>query len=104
MLDISAGWGDRMVAAIATDLECYHGFDPNTALQPGHDQLREAFVEPGDRNRFQVTYSGFEGATLAPGTYDLVLTSPPFFNFEIYTSLPGQSVDTYPTLDAWLTG
>jgi DNA modification methylase len=33
--------------------------------------------------------------------YDLVLTSPPYFNLELYTDGP-QSTSTYPTWDDWV--
>eukprot|EP00051_Salpingoeca_urceolata_P032771 m.17321 g.17321 ORF g.17321 m.17321 type:complete len:669 (+) comp5437_c0_seq1:2-2008(+) len=52
--------------------------------------------------RFSVTCVGFEDAVVESEAYDLVFTSPPFFDFEIYTDAPGQSVDTYTSLDAWL--
>lgn len=102
MLDISAGWGDRLAGAIAADLERYLAFDPNTALKAGHDRLRERFVpDPARRADFHITYTGFEQAELPANAFDLLFTSPPFFDFEIYTDRPGQSVDTYRGLDTW---
>jgi 16S rRNA G966 N2-methylase RsmD len=102
MLDISAGWGDRLSAAIATNLAKYQAFDPNTSLKEGHDRIINAFVPVEQRRCFNITYTGFEHAQLKADEFDLVFTSPPFFDFEIYTALPGQSVDTYKSLDAWL--
>ena len=102
MLDISAGWGDRLSAAIAAGLEKYQAFDPNTSLKAGHTRLIEKFAKPAEQGRFVVTYTGFEYAELAANDYDLVFTSPPFFDFEVYTDIPGQSVDTYKSLDTWL--
>eukprot|EP00730_Choanoeca_flexa_P019783 TRINITY_DN9675_c0_g1_i3.p1 TRINITY_DN9675_c0_g1~~TRINITY_DN9675_c0_g1_i3.p1 ORF type:complete len:583 (+),score=94.02 TRINITY_DN9675_c0_g1_i3:1344-3092(+) len=102
MLDISAGWGDRLAGAIACGLERYQAFDPNTSLRDGHTAIIRAFVPAEQQQKFTVTYTGFEHAQLRPNSYDLVFTSPPFFDFEIYTQLPGQSVDTYKSLDSWL--
>eukprot|EP00045_Choanoeca_perplexa_P005996 m.50242 g.50242 ORF g.50242 m.50242 type:complete len:566 (+) comp13405_c0_seq3:71-1768(+) len=102
MLDISAGWGDRLTGAIAAGLEKYQAFDPNTSLQAGHSQVIKQFVPPDQQHRFKITYTGFEHAKLDDNDYDLVFTSPPFFDFEVYTSIPGQSVDTYKSLDTWL--
>lgn len=33
VLDFSAGWGDRLIGAIAANVSLYHAWDPNTALQ-----------------------------------------------------------------------
>lgn len=51
---------------------------------------------PADRRHcYNVTYCGFEDAVVPVGAFDLILTSPPFFDFEIYTTEhAGQSVDT----------
>ncbi len=53
------------------------------------------------RANFNVTYTGFEEAQLIDNDYDLVFTSPPFFDFEIYTDLPSQSVDRYRDVAQW---
>lgn len=107
VLDFSAGWGDRMVGAMAADVDLYQGYDPNTALKPGHTRLIKTLVPEDRQHCFQIEYQAFETVTdttsqLEPESFDLVFTSPPFFNFEIYTTLPGQSVDSYPTLELWL--
>lgn len=102
VLDFSAGWGDRLAGAIAANVERYRGFDPNPALRRGHEALKSRFL-PAERHRdFTIAYEGFETVALPPETFDLVFTSPPFYDFEIYTSAPGQSVDRYRSLDAWL--
>jgi hypothetical protein len=105
VLDFSAGWGDRLVAALACRrVERYLAFDPNTSLRDGHSRIIEAFG--GDvtrRANFGVVYEPFESGTLPSGeTFDLIFTSPPFFDFETYTSLPGQSAASYRGLDEWL--
>ena len=33
VLDFSAGWGDRLIGAIAAGVRTYHAWDPNTALK-----------------------------------------------------------------------
>ena len=102
MLDFSAGWGDRLAGAIGADVERYTAFDPNKTLIPGHAALIDRFVAPEKRSRFSITYVPFEQAVVEPDAYDLVFTSPPFFDFEVYTDLPGQSVQTYSTFETWL--
>jgi DNA modification methylase len=47
----------------------------------------------------------FQLAELPVGrTYDLVFTSPPYFDLEVYTAAPGQSIDEFHGLDAWFNG
>ena len=36
VLDFSAGWGERMLGAMAAQVEEYLAFDPNLTLQAGH--------------------------------------------------------------------
>lgn len=102
MLDFSAGWGDRLIGAIGAGLERYQGYDPNGNLKPGHDAILSAFLSVEEREHFTINYIGFEDAPIEPDAFDLVFTSPPFFNFEHYTDLPGQSIELYPQLNEWL--
>jgi len=99
VLDISAGWGDRLLAALAMDLERYVGADPNTALKPGHEAMLKRFAQ--DKDRFKVIYAPFEDADLGLEMFDTIFTSPPFFNFEVYSNLPGQSVQNFKDQLSW---
>ena len=38
ILDFTAGWGSRMVAAIAGEID-YIGIDSNTSLKPGYQKI-----------------------------------------------------------------
>lgn len=99
-LDISAGWGDRLIAAISMNMH-YLGFDPNTALIPGHQAIIKAFGHP---SRHAVQPLPFEEAVLPENTFDVCLSSPPFFDLEVYSSEATQSIKRYPELRAWLEG
>ena len=98
-LDISSGWGDRLLTAMALDME-YLGFDPNKELITGHSEMIDMF---GDRSKHRVIYEPFEKG-LITGEYDLVFTSPPYFTVEEYVSnQPGQSIVEYPDFVQWMT-
>lgn len=98
-LDISSGWGDRLIAAMSLDMD-YTGFDPNTDLTKGHSEMIKLF---GDPNRHHIIYEPFEQATIPDGPYDVIMTSPPYFNLEDYApGQVGQSIVTYPTFDMWM--
>lgn len=119
-LDMSSGWGDRLISAILYSKRLhlqslrdevsifYKGIDPNPCLHPYYKEIIESI---GDR------VSGFKAEMLQMGAedfepkedemYDLVYTSPPFFTFEKYqpsdVSPGNQSVSKFTTLEDWLT-
>lgn len=102
VLDFSAGWGDRLIGAIAAGVERYVGVDPNIDLKPGHDRIIETFA-PTMKDKYTIIYSPFQTASLPPNQlYDLIFTSPPFFDFEVYSQNQGQSILQFPKLDDWL--
>jgi hypothetical protein len=96
VLDPCAGWGDRMVGAASSSLvERYVCFDPNTTLRPGYAALMKLFGhEVTELSAQKLQFSnGFaqyalpfeEGALQLPDcSFDLVFTSPPFFDYEMY--------------------
>lgn len=104
MLDFSAGWGDRLIGAIgAPGIQKYVGVDPNTDLRSGHSEMIRTLAAPDRQGDYMIVYEPFQTATLPEGiTFDLVFTSPPYFDFEIYTDKPGQSILAHPTFNGWL--
>jgi len=106
MLDFSSGWGDRLIGSIVCDVDYYQGFDPNRELIPGHSEIIKTFVNPEKRDRFNIVYEPFEKVSLNPNkTYNLVFTSPPYFDFELYTKQDeGQSYVSFPQYESWLKG
>lgn len=98
MLDISAGWGDRLLVAIACGMK-YTGFDPNERMRKVYDKIIE---ELGDPTQHKVTIAMFEEAPMPKQLYDLVLTSPPFFETEVYNEESStQSLNMYPDAQQW---
>jgi hypothetical protein len=88
ILDMSMGWGDRLIAAMASNIDCYHGFDPNPCLHPNYKRMIE-FFKPQLVNKnavFETYQMPFEKSTLKDNFYDLMFTSPPYFDIEIYDS------------------
>jgi hypothetical protein len=97
MLDISTGWGDRLVAACLADV-IYYGADPNTCNIPFYNQMIELF---GDKNKQKFTTIGFENLEITE-SYDLIFSSPPFFELEKYSEDKGQSHLAYTTGNSWV--
>jgi len=97
-LDMSAGRGSRLMAAI---LNCdeYLGFDPDSCLHRNYAaQIKFA---GGDPRKFRVIHSGFELAKLEAGYWDIMFSSPPYFDLEQYSEEKTQSTIKFKNLESW---
>lgn len=98
-LDISAGWGDRLIGAIAASVDEYVGFDPNKELKSGHDKIIELF----DAHAARIHYAPFEESSdiIPSNHFDFILSSPPYFDYEEYSKDKSQSYLRYPNQSQW---
>jgi len=81
VLDPTMGWGGRMLGATSLGIE-YTGFDTNIDLRPGYEKLMED-LDIG--NKVQIFWtSGLNEYLISGRDYDMVLTSPPYVNLELY--------------------
>ena len=102
VLDVASAWGDRLLAAIAYDLDMYVGVDANPDLEPGYEAILEQFVAPEQRHRFPMLISPSEKVALPEGVqYDLVLMSPAPYRTEVYSN-PRDQASNYATYEQWL--
>lgn len=85
IMDFSAGWGGRCLAAMALDIP-YIGIDSNTRLRPAYERMIATF-EPV-KTRCQLFFQPAETFDFSQYTYDLVFTSPPYFRLEEYEKMP----------------
>ncbi len=101
ILDFSSGWGDRLIGAMAANVEYYCGVDPNTCLHPNYEAMIEFFGK--DKKKFNMIQSPFETAKIPNKKYDLICTSPPYFTLETYTEECTQSISSCDeNVDKWL--
>lgn len=109
-LDISAGWGDRLLSALLSPtVEIYTACDPNPCLHPYYQEMINTFSKDGNgkekNKRITMIQDGFETAQLpADVKYDLVFSSPPFFDLETYSSAASNSLIKYNTSQKWFNG
>ena len=81
VLDPCCGWGSRMIGCIAGGVDLYVGFDTNVELEPIYQNIISDF-NFGEKTRIRICdcmdidYNSYE--------YDMLLTSPPYFNTEVY--------------------
>lgn len=99
MLDPSSGWGNRLIAAYACKIQKYRGYDPNPKLTPLYKDIMKEF---GGKTKAVIAEAPFEESNQKSGSYDIVLTSPPYFAYEVYDDGQGQSVSKYPDYDEWV--
>ena len=101
VLDPAAGWGDRLGAAHVAGARSYRGWDTNSALQPVYAALSRRYAEAlGTELPWSVQAAPFEDADVPPGSADTVLTSPPFYDQELYEGA-ATSTTAHPGAEAW---
>jgi hypothetical protein len=83
ILDFTAGWGGRMVGACAMDVPHYIGIDSNISLRAPYREMR-AFVAPMTKTKVTMMFRDALTVDYTALKYDMVLTSPPYYNLEVY--------------------
>jgi hypothetical protein len=110
VLDPCAGWGGRLLGCLAAGAE-YIGYEPDPNTAQG---LRDILADPAIPESIRSKCIIKEGAAPLTPQYtspvtgglgghsppDMVLTSPPYFNLELYTAGP-QSINEFPTWEVW---
>jgi len=83
VLDPTMGWGGRLVGACALDLPKYIGIDANANLDPPYREMC-AFLQPRSKTTIELFFQDALTVDYAKLKYDVVFTSPPYYNIEIY--------------------
>jgi hypothetical protein len=97
LFDPCHGWGGRMLGTVAANWS-YIGCDPNTVTFNNVSDIA-SFLNIQDK----VTLLNIpaEEYTFIPNSVDIVLTSPPYFNLEMYNDNPDQSYNKFNTYEVW---
>lgn len=108
ILDVAAGWGDRLIATFAShQATIYHGWDTNARLQPVYGDIGRAIKElpcsDGRDVEFHVECAPFEKTIVENYTndYDLAFFCPPFFTKELYEG-GESSTNKYRSRKVWI--
>ena len=83
VLDPTMGWGGRLVGACALDLPKYIGVDANPNLDPLYRDMC-AFLQPRSKTNIELFFQDALTIDYSKLKYDVVFTSPPYYNIEIY--------------------
>jgi 16S rRNA G966 N2-methylase RsmD len=104
VLDFSMGWGDRILGAHASPyVKKYIGFDPNVNLLKGYVEQIKYYNKLGKPMKFSVFPHRAEDQQIyTKDKFDLVFTSPPYFDKEKYNQSDLQSYKMYKGFDSWM--
>ncbi len=98
VLDFCAGWGGRLLAALATpSVVSYVGVDSNVDLCPVYDAIVQRFGDRGGTTTKMLCCAAEDVDYGAVGPFDCVVTSPPYYGVEVYPNQP-----TYASHEDWL--
>lgn len=82
IMDPFCGFGGRMVAAMISNIH-YVGIDLNIDLKEGYDRLLKDFSDKFDSDTTLI-FEDADSIDYSKYTYDMVFTSPPYENIEVY--------------------
>ena len=86
MLDPCAGWGGRLVGSCVKNIPRYIGIENNRHLEEPYSRLID-FLRGLTRTEIEMYYQDALTVDYSKFKYDLVLTSPPYFNLEKYRDM-----------------
>ena len=104
VLDFSMGWGDRILGAHASEyVKKYVGIDPNTDLFAGYIEQIKYYQSIGKPKKYSILPHCAEDSRLyLKDEFDLIFTSPPYFDKEKYNQSEVQSYKMYKEFDSWM--
>ena len=102
LFDPCAGWGGRMLGTLAAGWQ-YRSCEPNPATHANLMRmltwLKNTHPTPLDAVIHQQPVETFDISSIGP--VDVVLTSPPYFNLEVYSQDATQSYNQHATYEEW---
>jgi tRNA1(Val) A37 N6-methylase TrmN6 len=85
VLDFTCGWGGRLVGACALNIPNYIGIDINTNLLNPYLEMKSFFNNISETN-IDIFFENAAEFDYSKITYDMVLTSPPYYFLEKYSN------------------
>jgi len=97
VLDPCCGWGGRLLGTVASGAT-YIGFEPNTKT---FENLKKLCDFLNINENVVLFNEGAENLNKYDFSVDLILTSPPYYNLEIYSDEPTQSIHNFNSYVDW---
>jgi hypothetical protein len=95
VLDFTMGWGGRLVGACAQNVPNYIGIDSNTNLKEPYVQMVKLLKTLKTTTKIKLIFKNALSVDYSKLNYDFVLTSPPYYNLEIYTGMQEKTDDDW---------
>ena len=93
IMDPFCGFGGRLVAALMQNIN-YIGIDLNEDLEPGYNKLLNDFREKTS-SKVELLFQDSNSVDYSNYKYDMVFTSPPYENIEIYKNMERKSIQEW---------
>jgi hypothetical protein len=87
ILDFTMGWGGRLVGACALDIPNYIGIDSNKQLKEPYQRMVKLLKQLGTKTKIKLMFKDALKVDYSKLDYDCVLTSPPYYNVEVYEGM-----------------
>lgn len=100
IFDACAGWGDRLIAAMALEVKEYLGIEPNTNSYTSFEEMVGVFGKNGDYRVLPIAMP--LDTNFKYNSYDIAFFSPPSFDSEIYSTDCDQSVIVFSDKSSWI--
>lgn len=95
VLDFTMGWGGRLVGACALDVPNYIGIDSNKELKEPYTNMVKMLKQLGTKTKMKLMFKDALKVDYSKLNYDMVLTSPPYYNVEIYEGMKSRTDDEW---------
>lgn len=99
VLDPCSGWGGRLLGVASGNIE-YVGFETNKET---YNNLLKLIHYLNLENLITMYNNGSENMNFQE-EFDLVITSPPYFDLEVYSNEETQSENMFPSYEEWVNG
>lgn len=94
ILDFTMGWGGRLVGACSLNVEKYIGIDLNHKLiKPYRDMTK--FLNKHSTTEIELYFEDASIFDYSKLDYNFVLTSPPYYNIELYTGTKKRELEEW---------
>lgn len=94
ILDFTMGWGGRLIGACCCNVEKYTGIDMNINLIEPYNKMCDMIKNAGCKTEIQLFFQDCLTIDYSQLDYDMVLTSPPYYDVEIYNNCNTYSSET----------
>jgi hypothetical protein len=94
ILDFTMGWGGRLVGACSLNIPNYIGIDLNKNLKNPYRNMVK-FLNKNSTTNIKLYFEDAVKFDYSKLDYDFVLTSPPYYNIEIYNGTTKKSKEDW---------